>query len=272
MARECDNGAPRSDGEARYFSSNLLNSFGAYSRVFLLFIIRGREFNISEFKRNLVVPGIITFFINIQQLSQYFFVEWKKALVQKEELEKEKIQQQYQSLKDQLNPHFLFNSLNTLSELVEEDKEKASKYISKMADVYRYLLDHNTKSTIDLSKELEFLDSYLHLSKMKFGQWLEVSMDIAKEHEDKNIFPLSLQLLVENVIKHNVIAQNKPIHIKIYTENNCVVVENNLRVKSEIVSSQTGLANIKHRYHLIGVEGFEVEKRETSFIVKLPLL
>ena len=206
--------------------------------------------------------------------SIYFYQQLKKSIQEKEELQRENIKSQLEGLKSKVNPHFLFNSLNTLSYLIPEDAEKSVKFVQKLSKVYRYILEMSDEKLIPLQKELDFLNAYIFLLKERFEDNLQVVMDIPKKRLNDKIIPLSLQILFENAIKHNVISSSKPLVIKVLiNEEGKLIVENNLQKKKQIKdSTKFGLENIKNRYRFFSNEAVDVIATSTSFIVSLPLI
>jgi len=190
-------------------------------------------------------------------------------------LQEENIISQFETLKSQVNPHFLFNSLNVLSSLIFIDQEKAAKFVRQLSKVYRYVLDHREMDTISLKEELPFIESYIYLLKTRFDQNLRVEIDIAKDKLQYKVAPMVLQLLVENAIKHNVISKLKPLIVTLSTASNdgFLSVTNNLQLKSSTErSSKIGLTNIRKRYDYLSGKKIEIVNNEESFTVKIPLL
>ena len=204
----------------------------------------------------------------------YFYQQLKKSIQEKEELQRENIKSQLEGLKNKVNPHFLFNSLNTLSYLIPEDPDKSVKFVHQLSKVYRYILEMSDEKLIPLSKELSFLNAYVFLLKERFEENLQVEMDIPKARLSDQIIPLSLQILFENAIKHNVISSSKPLTIKVLiNDEGKLVVENNLQKKKQIKdSTKFGLENIKNRYRFFSNEAVDVIATSSSFMVSLPLL
>lgn len=219
------------------------------------------------------MPMILALIISTILISRSFLVEWRKAAIEAEQLKTERYAQQYQSLKDQLNPHFLFNSLNVLSNLVYENPDTAAKFIRQLAKMYRYVLEVQYKELIAVDQELDFAENYLALQKVRFEDALQYSIRI-----DKNtigfIPPLSLQLLLENAIKHNIASKLYPLMIELYVEDQQLVVANNLQRKSSIPSESMGigLANIQRRYALLSGENITVQDGDDLFVIHLPIL
>jgi len=204
----------------------------------------------------------------------YFYQQLKKSIQEKEELQRENIKSQLEGLKSKVNPHFLFNSLNTLSYLIPEDAEKSVKFVQKLSKVYRYILEMSDEKLIPLKKELDFLNAYIFLLKERFEENLLVEMDIPTARMNDKIIPLSLQILFENAIKHNVISSSKPLKIKVLINDaGKLIVENNLQKKKQIKdSTKFGLENIKSRYRFFSNEAVDVIATSSSFIVSLPLI
>ena len=198
----------------------------------------------------------------------------RKTELEKEKLEKESILTQLASLKSQVNPHFLFNSLNTLSYLIPESPERAENFVQKLSRVYRYILEIKDEKLISLEDELNFLNSYVFLLKERFGENLIVSINIEEQYLNRYIIPLSLQLLFENAIKHNEISRAKPLTINVFiNERGNLVVINNLQKKNLVrQTSKLGLQNIKSRYELLTDKLVEVIEDIKNFTVIVPLL
>ena len=225
----------------------------------------------SGFRWTIYGSVVITIVISTFLHAREFFLFWRQASVDAERHEKESIVARYESLKNQVNPHFLFNSLNALTNLVYEDQEKAVKFIKQLSEVYRYVLDSQDKEAVSLETEKKFLNSYVYLQQIRFGDKLK--LDIQLDHQSGMVAPLVLQMLVENAIKHNVIAEEAPLTIHIYSDGAYLVVENNLNRKKVMQhdSPGIGLENIKRRYEILSDKKVIVSENG-SFIVKIPLL
>ncbi|HCM77427.1 MAG TPA: histidine kinase [Cytophagales bacterium] len=215
---------------------------------------------------------IITFVISLFMHSRGFLRSWRLAEVEAEKAKQESIKANYESLKNQVNPHFLFNSLNALTSLVYEDQDKAAKFIKQLSEVYRYVLDSRNKEVVSIAEELQFLDSYLFLQQIRFGDKLRIKNEL-KEHGG-SLPPLALQMLVENAIKHNIVSHEQPLTIHLYESDRKLVVRNNLQTKNTLgeASSGVGLENIRKRYEFLSDEKVEVENDKETFAVKLPIL
>lgn len=202
-----------------------------------------------------------------------FYTKLQKSIQEKEQLQRENIQSQLEGLKNQVNPHFLFNSLNTLTYLIPEEPNKAVNFVQKLSKVYRYILEIRDQKIVTISDELEFLNAYVFLLKERFGENLNVDIDIPKSYYQNKIVPLSLQILFENVIKHNIISTQKPLVIKVFIEKDKLIVKNNLQKKNQVISSTSmGLQNIKNRYQFFTKQEVDVIVTSNSFLVALPLV
>lgn len=204
----------------------------------------------------------------------YTFEKWKDTMVETEELKKANVQSRLESLKNQVNPHFLFNSLNSLSSLINDDPEQAEKFLDEMTKVYRYLLRNNEQELTTLATELKFMQSYFHLLKTRYGEGIELEMAIMPELEAYLIPPLTLQLLVENAVKHNVILKEKPLHISIETlPAEQLVIRNSLQRKTvHVASNKVGLTNIAAKYKLMNQPDILIAETATHFSITLPLI
>lgn len=242
---------------------------------YLIFIvIQKQEIDIlfsktSEGLKYLIIFTIIgTIIIN----SSHFFKSWKQAAVNEEKLKREKLAIEYEALKNQVNPHFLFNSLTALSSLVYSDQQKAVTFIREFSNVFRYVLESREKEVVDFATEKKLLESVSYLNRIRYEDSLQIKINLS-EATDKYIIPMALQMLLENAIKHNSISANKPLKVEIMEEEGYVVVKNNLQPKkSEIVSNKIGLENIKSRYKYLSDKDVLVEKSNVEFIVKIPIL
>ncbi len=215
------------------------------------------------------ITFVISFFLNAAN----FLRNWKQTALDAEKLKKEQMATKYESLKNQVNPHFLFNSLNALTNLVYEDQDRAADFIRQLSKVYRYVLDTRSQELVALADELKFVDSYLVLQKARFDEKLHVQIDI-KGHEKKLVPPISLQILLENAIKHNVISEEDPLNISVKVEEGLLVVSNNLQKKNIPIeeSAGMGLPNIVARFEFLTDQKVEILDGPEEFIVKLPLL
>lgn len=237
---------------------SFLNVIFVYKN-FLPAIILGPVFNII--------------FTVIWQL-EYIFKSWKETLAEKEWIERELMQQEFDKLKQKLNPHFLFNNLNILSSLISDDPKKASYYLDELSKIYRYLLRRGDEDLATLGDELTFIRSYAALLNIRFGNTVQMSIDV-DEKKTAGLLPmLSLQLLIENAIKHNLANKVTPLQISIrVVDNSFIEVRNNLQKKQvSVPSNNIGLANIQAKYRMLDIENMTVQQTKEHFEVKLPLI
>lgn len=222
------------------------------------------------------------FTINVALLISAFlhargFMEELKKTSKKEVVEQKLIAKsanaQFESLKNQLDPHFLFNSLNVLSSLIDENPRQAQKFTASMSKIYRYVLEQKDKELVTVEDEIEFAKTYCDLLKTRFEDSVDFIFDVNKEDYRRYVVPLSLQLLLENCIKHNFATSSKPLIIKVFSENDTLCIENNLQVREQMKESAgIGLSNIVQRYSLLTKRNVFIEKSEDYFKVKLPIL
>ncbi|MEO5562648.1 MAG: histidine kinase [Chitinophagaceae bacterium] len=204
---------------------------------------------------------------------KYYRNEWKKTVEEKEMLKRESLYAQLDALKTQVNPHFLFNNLNTLVSIIPEDPRRAVDFVQQMSKVYRHILEVKDEQSIYLKEELDVLKAYAFLLKTRFGDNLDITIDVPEEKLKKKIIPLSLQILMENAIKHNIVSGEKPLKIDVFTENGRLVVSNNLQKKNQVnESTGIGLDNIRKRYKLLSDRKVEVTENGSNFTVSIPLI
>ena len=220
-------------------------------------------------------PVIITIVISTVLHGRGFLYQWREAALKVEKLKNESLNSKFESLKNQINPHFLFNSLNALTSLVHTDQHKAAQFIQKLSEVYRYVLDHQYDEVVPAKIELDFAESYVYLHKIRFGENLQVNFNSTNSLKDElSIPPLSLQMLVENCIKHNEISKEFPLAIDISCDNDYLVVTNNLNPLEtpKRDSNGVGLGNIINRYGYLSDQKVIVDQTKNQFSVSLPLL
>jgi len=217
----------------------------------------------------------ITCYITIASIyeSVFFFSKWKHSLIKTEELKKEIMKTHINSLRAQVNPHFLFNSLNALSNLIQENPQTAIQFTEKLSQTYRYILQMSDTELICLEDELQFLEAYKFLNEERFSDSLSININVDAVARKKLITPLTLQILVENAIKHNIVSKSKPLFVEIFVQDNNIIVKNNLQLKTtDIVSTGTGLKNIEKRYSFITTIAIDVIQTNEHFVVVLPLI
>lgn len=209
----------------------------------------------------------------VVDFSTYLIQKWNSSKIDKEAFEKEKAQFSLELLRTQINPHFLFNNLNTLSSLIYIDQNKAAHFLRKLSSVYRNILEYRDKESILLADEIKFYETYADLLQVRFMDMLFFELQIDEQMLNKKIIPLTLQMLIENAIKHNVVSSSRPLTISIKTAGNMLVVSNNLQVKeTREYSSGLGLVMISNRYQYLSDRKVVIEKTETMFKISVPLI
>jgi sensor histidine kinase YesM len=236
-------------------------------------ILHKPNFNFSGFYQHFNVGIYICFSINLifilGSYSGHFLKFWKTSVINEERLKRESLALQYESLKNQVNPHFLFNSLNILTSLIEHDRDASVNYVKQLSDVLRYVLEQNVNELVSISTEMKFIESYIFLQQIRFGENLKTSIKI--EEEDFLVVPLALQILIENAIKHNEISAEKPLNIQIHDDGEYLVVENNVQPRNYLPeSNQLGLKTLEFLYGFLSGKRMEVNCENGKFIVMLP--
>ena len=245
-------------------------------RIFEDVVIEGiplSDFLSKEQLSNYLVASILTFVVTLAFHAFYFYKAYAENKVKEQKVIAGTASAQFESLKNQIDPHFLFNSLNVLSSLIEENPDNAQRFTTSLSKIYRYVLEQKDKELVSVDEELAFAKTYMNLLKMRFENSISYELPPEFGNPEAKVVPLSLQLLLENTIKHNVASEQKPLHVKIYIENNYLIVENNLQ-KKEVLQDRkgVGLQNIVNRYALISARKVLVDQTETAFKVKIPIL
>ncbi len=200
-----------------------------------------------------------------------FFKNWKEAAVQQEKLKREQLSLQYETLKSQVNPHFLFNNLNSLTSLISTNPDKAIDFVKKLSEVYRYVLDQKDHELVDLETEIKFLQSYVFLQKIRFGKNLDVQIEVSSKNY--KVIPLSVQMMVENAIKHNEISDKNPLLIRIFlAEDQYLTVENQLQKKAGSEGIGSGIDNIRDRYEFFTDRKVIISFNSERFRISIPLI
>ena len=245
-------------------------------RIFEEVIVNKKSFELylkNENPGNYLVAIVITFFVTLSLYAFHFYRAFNENRVKEQKIIAGTANAQFESLKNQIDPHFLFNSLNVLSSLIEENPENAQRFTTSLSKIYRYVLEQKDKELVTVQEELAFAKTYMNLLKMRFENSITFELPENFELEAAKVVPLSLQLLLENTIKHNVVSENKPLHIKIYFKDNYLVVENNLQ-KKEVLQDRkgVGLQNIVSRYAILSERKVLIDENKDSFAVYLPIL
>jgi len=245
-------------------------------RIFEDVIVQGTsfsEFLSKETLANYLVAIILTFFVTLAFHAFYFYKAYNESKVKEQKVIAGTANAKFESLKNQIDPHFLFNSLNVLSSLIEENPENAQRFTTSLSKIYRYVLEQKDKELVTVQEELTFAKTYMNLLKMRFENSISFELPEDFNNDEAKVVPLSLQLLLENTIKHNVVSEQKPLHIKIYIADNYLIVENNLQIKEVLQDRRgVGLQNIVNRYALISERKVLIEENAAYFKIKIPIL
>lgn len=217
---------------------------------------------------------IISVIISLLHEGVFFYQQWKANLLRSEMLEKENIASRYETLKNQVNPHFLFNSFNTLLTLIEENKSAATDYLESLSGFYRQILQSSEKSVITIEEELLMINTYYDLQKVRFGEGFELKINIPDSYLPTLVAPLTLQMLVENALKHNTSSVKNPLTVEIeITENEYLTIRNNLNRRADKqAGTGTGLQNIINRYSLISGKEVLINSSGFHFTVAVPVI
>ncbi|WP_411767110.1 histidine kinase [Winogradskyella sp. A3E31] len=203
----------------------------------------------------------------------FFYNRYQKNKIKEQKVIAGAASARFDALKNQLDPHFLFNSLNVLTSLIEENPKNAQKFTTSLSKVYRYVLEQKNKELVTVDEELDFARTYMSLLKMRFEDSIIFEIPDKAKNPESKVVPLSLQLLLENAVKHNMVTTSKPLHIKIYEDGGYLVVLNNLQIKQIVKkSSGVGLENIKQRYKLLTNKKVIINQRAEDFAVGIPML
>ena len=215
----------------------------------------------------------INLFLHCINAIVFFMNQNRQNQIEKEILQKESAQARFEALRNQVNPHFLFNSLNVLSALVYKDADTANSYIEQLSKVYRYLLRNQNNNLVTIEEEMEFLEAYVFLLKIRFGDSLVINNVLDLKVKACHIAPATLQMLIENAIKHNIISKSEPLTITVRQEDDYIVVENNIQLKPvKPVSTSTGLENIQQRYNFLSGKEALIMHSNGIYTVKVPMI
>ena len=232
-----------------------------------------KEFLQNEELSFYLFPLLFTAVISLGFHLLYFYKALQERKVTEQKIIAGTASAKFESLKNQIDPHFLFNSLNVLTSLIEENPEQAQKFTTSLSKIYRYVLEQKDKELVSLEEELAFAVTYMKLLKMRFENSIFFEVPESLSSSEAKVVPLSLQLLLENTIKHNVVSESRPLYIKIYESDGYLVIENNFQ-KKEVLHKRkgVGLQNIADRYSLVTRREVMIEESPERFVVKLPVL
>ncbi|WKN41640.1 sensor histidine kinase [Tunicatimonas pelagia] len=260
-----------------YFLLSLVNVLlSSLVVVYVTTLWQGEAFteNISLLKLALAFAFRINLFLHTVNAIVYFNRKLVASRLEAEQLKTLSAESQFEALRNQINPHFLFNSFNVLTELVHKDANVATEFIQQLSRVYRYLLYNQESETVTLKAEIEFVEAFIFLLKIRFAESIIIHTNLSEHQmESYAIPPAALQIPVENAIKHNIVSRKQPLTVEIFLENNHLVIRNNLqRRQTYIESGGLGLQNIQQRFAYLTQQEVQIEENETHFTVKLPLV
>jgi two-component system, LytTR family, sensor kinase len=249
-------------------------SVGVIFFVYDYFHILGYQWQQPDVIKGLLVGFAVNLVFETLFEADFALSKYKESKTEKETLQFLSEQNEFDTLKGQVNPHFLFNCFNTLSSLISVDKQRAEQFLNELSKVYRYLLRNNVETISTLDNEMKFIQSYFKLLQTRHGEAVQLNLEIDRQYASYFLPSLTLQLLVENVVKHNALSKNKPLVIDIFTTaGNKLVVNNNLQRRTvKAPSNKVGLENIRSKYELLKQEGFQVMEDDKNFTVVLPLI
>ncbi len=248
----------------------LIDSIGGITMAFIF----GQNYHPLERFKVITLIIVITIMITAIYEAIYLYIQLKKSIREEEQTKQAIVQAQLDALRNQAQPHFFFNTLNTLRDIIDQNsKEDARKFVDKLSEIYRFLLESGNANLISLRDELRFAKAYIHIQSERFGENLKLNWNIPETSLGAMIVPMSLQLLLENAIKHNVISKAKPLIIDVVVEDNKLLVGNTVQLKSTLLpSTKLGLRNIEKRYTLISSKSVEIVNEGNRFTVSIPLL
>lgn len=234
----------------------------------------GYTFSEADFTKSFIVVVVMNIFLTFLEEGVSRFEKYKATVKETEELKKEYMQSQLLSLKSQVNPHFLFNGLNTLSSLINENPGKAEKFLDELSKVYRYLLRNSEEQLVPLKTELAFISSYYHLLKARYGEGIELTIDVPELEQELLIPPLTLQIIFENTLSQNSISKSQPLEIYIcFCNHNWLEIKNNNQARiSTNGTSEKGLENISNKFVLLGQPSLNITSNSKERIIRLPLI
>ncbi|WP_269222852.1 sensor histidine kinase [Flavobacterium sp. IMCC34518] len=257
------------------FLSVIFTSITLFTLMYTLHQLRFGDGRIIDRKMMEIFPPAILFTLALLsiKIGTEFFNALKNSLLEVEKYKTESANAQLENLKNQLNPHFLFNNLSVLTSLVYKNQDKAAHFINELSKVYRYVLDNKNSELVPLKEELDFINHYIYLRKIRFEESILFEIKIEESKKNDFLLPMCLQMLVENTIQHNETSQANPLKVLIYTENNSLIIENPILPRSNVAdSTKTGLKNIEKRYSFFTDDKVIISNNGKIFKVILPLI
>jgi len=243
--------------------------------IVFYYIIPRTTDNLARYSKGFILTftfgALFVLIFNSILFIRSFIAKWKMSLLENEKLKREKLMSDYTALQNQLNPHFLFNNLSVLISEIRYDQDRAEEFARKMADIYRYVLQSKDKTLVTVAEELKFIENYVFLHNIRLGMAVRLKVDLTDKLKEEMIPPLTLQLLVENALKHNKASEKEPVMIRIFFENENLIVSNNVQLKKTTFSTGTGLTNLNERYKLLFGKEVKITKTDKEFRVDLPM-
>lgn len=285
LSKVLDKYIPFEEGPMRRVLIQLSICLLLLAPVVLFAVSYSRPYLPTFVNQKFVVVAVVFFVVmvalfNFSFYASYFYNNWQKSLLEKTELEvqaaqleKEKFDLQYHQLRNQVNPHYLFNTLTSLDGLIHINPELASEFVRHMAKVYRYVLHHKESEVVCLYEELEFIQHYIELLHIRYADGLKIRHHISDAASDKGIVMVTLQLLIDNAIKHNIVQANEPLHIDITDDGDYLVMKNNKQLRKQIETSNgQGILHLQQLYAYLTDKQIQIDNNETSYTIKIPLL
>jgi two-component system, LytTR family, sensor kinase len=211
--------------------------------------------------------------INLIYVGTIYIFNWKNDLIKLANVERGQALVQYDALKNQMNPHFLFNALTSVNSLIHSNPDLATEFLQQLSKVYRYVLQNKEKETVSVSTELAFIANYTGLLKTRFAEAIEFRIDLSEDAKKMEIVPVTLQILIENAIKHNIVSAAHPLKISITNNDSFLLIQNNINKKGHVeTSNNQGMGNLKSLYQYLASKPIEIMESETLYMVKIPLI
>lgn len=254
---------------------SMVTAVGSILMIYSLFNILDYEFRASDIWQGAILAFCVNVIFETLYDAEYAVSKYREAEEEKEMLRQQSFSSEFDTLKNQVNPHFLFNCFNTVSSLIREDRETANIFINDLSKVYRYLLKNNEEGLSTVAAELQFVHSYYKLLETRYGEAFKLQINTDPSFDGFLLPSLSLQLLIENAVKHNIVARSTPLVIEIFTSYQpcCLIVQNNLQLRNaNATSNKIGLKNIQMKYELLDKKGFAAMRAGQLFKVVLPLI
>lgn len=254
---------------------SMIGAVASVTTVYSVLHIEGYYFRTGDIWQGAILAFCVNVIFETLYDAEYAISKYTQAEEEKEMLRQLSFRAEFDSLKNQVNPHFLFNCFNTVSSLIREDKERASLFLNELSKVYRYLLKNNEEGVSTVAAEMRFVHSYYQLLQTRYGDAIKLEISTHPQYDPFLLPSLSLQLLIENAVKHNILSKTEPLVIEIFTSDQgpCLVVRNNLQRRAvKAPSNKIGLENIRMKYELLHQQGFSIREDRGTFMVVLPLM